>query len=174
VECNGSAEAKAPVLSASLGNGWLTQDKTRDRLCLHGRPQPPSTVGAGLFLPHRWDALRCHFGLSPRQLQVAQLVCDVLETKQIASELALSVDTVRMHLKELFRKAGVDSRVGLVVKLVRSERLLGERGRSAECRRGAEFQSPVPRAAPRVCKRERSGFQPAGVEESMTRDLVST
>jgi DNA-binding CsgD family transcriptional regulator len=81
-------------------------------------------TGAELFSKQRWRDLAVHFGFSRRQLQVARLVCEALESKQIACELAVSLDTVRLHLREIYRKLHVNNRVGLVVKLVVIERLL--------------------------------------------------
>lgn len=68
-----------------------------------------------------WRALQSYFDLTPRQKQTADLVCRALDNKQIAGELHISGDTVRMHLKEVFRKVGVESRTALLLKMLETQ-----------------------------------------------------
>jgi DNA-binding CsgD family transcriptional regulator len=51
--------------------------------------------------------------LTVREGQVATLVVDGLSDREIADRLGLSPYTVSQHVKALYRKLGVDSRVGL-------------------------------------------------------------
>ncbi|HSC73399.1 MAG TPA: AAA family ATPase [Gaiellaceae bacterium] len=51
--------------------------------------------------------------LTERELQLAMLVCDRKTNPEIASELFLSQKTVETHLRNIFRKVGVSSRVEL-------------------------------------------------------------
>jgi DNA-binding NarL/FixJ family response regulator len=51
--------------------------------------------------------------LTERELQVANLVVDRKTNPQIAAELFLSQKTVETHLRNIFRKVGVGSRVEL-------------------------------------------------------------
>ena len=53
--------------------------------------------------------------LTPRQAEVLGLLEQGLSTKQIAQELHLSPETVRNHIRHLFRALGVHSRVEAVV-----------------------------------------------------------
>jgi DNA-binding NarL/FixJ family response regulator len=61
--------------------------------------------------------------LSPRELAVLQRLVAGDSYKQAASELALSVDTVRGYIKSLYRKLGVHNVAGAVARAFR-ERLL--------------------------------------------------
>ncbi|GII57430.1 hypothetical protein Pth03_58190 [Planotetraspora thailandica] len=58
-------------------------------------------------------------GLSPRELQVAQLVAEGLTNQQIAQRLFLSVRTIETHLSRIFTKLEVSSRVGVATALNR-------------------------------------------------------
>ena len=52
--------------------------------------------------------------LTPRQLEVLRLLEQGRSTKQIAAELHLSTETVRNHIRRLFRALGVNSRLEAV------------------------------------------------------------
>jgi len=65
------------------------------------RPQPAGQV------QHGWDSL------SPAELAVAQVVAEGMTSKAVAEHLYLSVNTVNTHLRHIFTKLGVSSRVEL-------------------------------------------------------------
>jgi DNA-binding NarL/FixJ family response regulator len=52
--------------------------------------------------------------LTPRQVDVLRLLEQGRSTKQIAAELHLSTETVRNHIRRLFRALGVHSRLEAV------------------------------------------------------------
>ena len=52
--------------------------------------------------------------LTPRQVEVLRLLEQGRSTKQIAAELHLSTETVRNHIRRLFRALGVHSRLEAV------------------------------------------------------------
>jgi DNA-binding NarL/FixJ family response regulator len=60
--------------------------------------------------------------LTERELQLAQLVADRKTNPEIAAELFLSQKTVETHLRNIFRKMGVASRVELARAVERADR----------------------------------------------------
>lgn len=60
------------------------------------------------------DPAQIHHLLTNRELQIVQLVCLGLLTKQIADRLRLSEFTVRSYLKTIYCKLGVRSRGAMV------------------------------------------------------------
>jgi ATP/maltotriose-dependent transcriptional regulator MalT len=60
--------------------------------------------------------------LTERELQLARLVVDRKTNPQIAAELFLSQKTVETHLRNIFRKVGVSSRVELARAVERADR----------------------------------------------------
>ena len=69
----------------------------------------------GLFEGHPDDRPEApHPHLTPRQAEVLHLLEQGRSTKQIAAELHLTVETVRNHIRRLFRALGVNSRLEAV------------------------------------------------------------
>lgn len=64
------------------------------------------------------EILRRWWLLSPREQQVAALVCQNYTNVQIASYLVLSPETVRSHVRNVLRKFGVRNRAELRYILV--------------------------------------------------------
>ncbi len=52
--------------------------------------------------------------LTPREIEVVELVAQGLSTNDIADSLFISVGTVRNHIKSVYRKLGVHSRIQMV------------------------------------------------------------
>jgi DNA-binding CsgD family transcriptional regulator len=59
-------------------------------------------------------------GLSPRELEILELVAEGLSAAEIAARLVLSRETVRTHIRNLHTKLGVGDRVSAVVKAMRA------------------------------------------------------
>ncbi|EEJ53868.1 response regulator receiver domain protein [Mobiluncus mulieris 28-1] len=66
------------------------------------------------------EYVKSHGILSERELQVVRLVAEALENKQIASELDISVATVKKHVQSIMDKLGTDNRAGIVAKAFRA------------------------------------------------------
>src|SRR5262245_16792098 len=77
---------------------------------IHRRTRPGKTDGAGME------------SLTGRELQVARLVVDRKTNPEIAAELFLSQKTVETHLRNIFRKMNVASRVALALAVERADR----------------------------------------------------
>lgn len=63
--------------------------------------------------------------LNQKELMVLELLSSGLTNEQIANELFLSPNTVKMYLKKIFEKLGVNNRVQAAVKAV-SEHIMKE------------------------------------------------
>lgn len=58
--------------------------------------------------------------LTERELQVARLIAKALGNKQIASELDISVATVKKHVQSIMDKLGTENRTGIVAEAFRA------------------------------------------------------
>jgi DNA-binding NarL/FixJ family response regulator len=92
---------------------------------IYRRTQPGKADGAGLE------------SLTERELQVARLVVDRKTNPEIAAELFLSQKTVETHMRNIFRKLDVGSRVELARTVERAERTA-----STTSQRPSQVRSP--------------------------------
>ena len=60
---------------------------------------------------------RC-WHLTPREVEVAKLVCRGFDNNRISEKLGVEYNTVRAHLGNIFRKAGVKGKGGLILEFV--------------------------------------------------------
>jgi len=65
-----------------------------------------------------WDYLSKCWHLTPREVQVAKLVCEGLDNEQIGRKLHIEYNTVRAHLGNMFRKVGVRGKATLILEFV--------------------------------------------------------
>ncbi|HUP96195.1 MAG TPA: response regulator transcription factor [Burkholderiales bacterium] len=73
--------------------------------------------------PRRGDGAAVH--LTPRQLEVLALLCEGLSNKIICRRLSVSTGTVKVHVSNILRELGVNSRLQAVLE-ARRRRLLNE------------------------------------------------
>jgi DNA-binding NarL/FixJ family response regulator len=59
--------------------------------------------------------------LTPRETEVLRLLVDGFSYKMVAAELNVSIDTVRSHIKSIYRKLHVNSMSEAVVKAIRKD-----------------------------------------------------
>jgi len=79
-----------------------------------------------MFSADEWRDLSKRMGLSPRQTQVARLICRGHRNHELAEAIGIKPDTVRMHRRELFKKLRITDRVGVPVRLILAWRRGGE------------------------------------------------
>ncbi len=89
-------------------NGADPGDSERSR----GRGDSP-------FAPAAWKSIARELPLSERELQILKRVFDDQKESAIAAALEISVHTVHTHLRRIYRKAGVSSRIQLVIAVYR-------------------------------------------------------
>ncbi|MGI4870156.1 MAG: LuxR C-terminal-related transcriptional regulator [Janthinobacterium lividum] len=98
------AELKAAVLEVAQGGTPMSRAVARQVLA-HFKPTPTSQTGL----------------LSAREQQVLEGIVDGLSDKQVATRLQLAHDTVRTHVKNIYRKLQVNSRAELLSRHARSQ-----------------------------------------------------
>lgn len=79
-------------------------------------------VGSGVLNHDEWQGIQTCLGLSDRELEVLRGLFDDLTEAGLAQRLCISVHTVHTHLERLYRKMGVSSRAGAVVRAFAAHR----------------------------------------------------
>ena len=72
-----------------------------------------------VFTAKQWEYLRSCWHLTPREVKVAKLVCRGFDNNRISEKLGVEYNTVRAHLGNIFRKAGVKGKAGLILEFVK-------------------------------------------------------
>jgi len=72
-----------------------------------------------LLTDEQWPRIGRRLGFTERELQIVRLVFEDENERNIATHLGISLNTVHTHLKHLYGKLGVNTRVGLVLRVFR-------------------------------------------------------
>lgn len=75
----------------------------------------PSVV---LLSEKQWSYIQRRYRMSPRELQVAKLVCRGLTNGDVAERLSVKSGTVKTHLRSIFAKARARNKITLLLRLV--------------------------------------------------------
>jgi DNA-binding CsgD family transcriptional regulator len=78
-----------------------------------------SQVASGAVVREQRDLARTAAGLTPREVEVLELLADGQDAVEIARRLDLSLHSVRGHIKSLLRKLRVHSQLQAVVVAAR-------------------------------------------------------
>jgi len=60
--------------------------------------------------------------MSPRELQVAKLVCQGLRNNDIARNLHITLGTVKTHIRNIYRRVQVESKIAMLLRFVADAR----------------------------------------------------
>jgi len=78
-----------------------------------------------VFKAKQWEYLSKCWHLTPREVEVAKLVCDGLDNEQIGKKLRIAYNTVRAHLGNIFRKVGVKGKAGIILEFIETMQRAG-------------------------------------------------
>jgi DNA-binding NarL/FixJ family response regulator len=66
----------------------------------------------------RWAYLQARYRMSPRELQVAKLVCRGFSNGDIAGELKIKDGTAKTHLRNIYRRIRVKNKIAMLLKFI--------------------------------------------------------
>ena len=81
------------------------------------RPAGPDTA-LTLLDAKQWSYLKKRYDLTPRELEIADLVCRGLENDLIAKHLDIRPGTVKAHVRNIYRKVKVSSKIRMLLQFV--------------------------------------------------------
>ena len=72
----------------------------------------------------QWSYVQNRYNLTPRERQVAELVCKGLRNGNIAKYLHIKPGTVKTHTRNIYRKVHVKSKIAMLLRFVTDSREL--------------------------------------------------
>ena len=83
-----------------------------------------SDLGRSLMLLDRtqWSYLSRRYELTPREVQIAELVCQGLRHGSIARQLSIRPGTVKTHIRNIYRKVRVRNKMNMLLRFVSEAR----------------------------------------------------
>ncbi len=66
----------------------------------------------------QWRHVQRWYGLSPRELQVARLICGGYHNEDVAGNLRIRCGTVKTHLRNIYRRIHVANKIQMLLKFV--------------------------------------------------------
>jgi DNA-binding NarL/FixJ family response regulator len=77
-----------------------------------------------LLSEKEWSYVRRRYNLTPRECQIAELICQGLHNGRIAKFLRISPGTVKTHTRNIYRKARVKSKIAMLLRFVTDARAI--------------------------------------------------
>jgi DNA-binding NarL/FixJ family response regulator len=75
-----------------------------------------------LLEPKQWAYVQNRYNLTPRERQIAELVCKGFRNGNIAKFLQIKPGTVKTHTRNIYRKVRVKSKISMLLKFVTDSR----------------------------------------------------
>ena len=79
------------------------------------RLQHPTAV---LLNERQWSYLKRRYKMTPRENQIAQLICRGLSNEEIARRLEIKHGTVKTHIRNIYRKLWVHNKISMLLRFV--------------------------------------------------------
>ena len=70
----------------------------------------------------QWTYVQNRYNLTPRERQIAELVCKGLRNGNIAKYLHIKPGTVKTHTRNIYRKVHVKSKIAMLLRFVTDAR----------------------------------------------------
>jgi two-component system, NarL family, nitrate/nitrite response regulator NarL len=120
------SEAEALRFIQSGAAGVLRKTASLDTVleCLRTVERGNTWMGGDMIRDAERGSRPGHSPLTPRELQVVDLVERGMKNRDIASVLGIQIGTVKIHLKHIFEKTGIRGRYGLALSGLKDKGLL--------------------------------------------------
>lgn len=71
----------------------------------------------------QWSYLSQRYELTPREVQIAELICQGLRQGSIARQLDIRPGTVKTHIRNIYRKVKVKNKISMLLRFVGESRV---------------------------------------------------
>ena len=89
-----------------------TKNDLRDDECVFERPR------ITLLNEKQWLYLWRRYQMTPRELQVAKLLCRGFNNGEVVNILKIKNGTVKTHLRNIYRKIRVKNKIGMLLRFM--------------------------------------------------------
>jgi len=72
----------------------------------------------------QWSFVQERYDLTPRECQIAELICQGLQNGSIAKYLHIRPGTVKTHTRNIYRKTRVKSKIAMLLRFITDAREL--------------------------------------------------
>lgn len=72
----------------------------------------------------QWSYVQNRYNLTPRERQIAELICQGFRSYNIARSLRIKPGTVKTHTRNIYRKVHVKSKISMLLRFVSDVREL--------------------------------------------------
>ena len=76
------------------------------------RKTPPTS----LLTEPQWLQVKKLFKMTPREYQIARLICSGLGNEEIAGQLHVMLSTVKTHIRNIYRKTWVNNKMAMLLR----------------------------------------------------------
>jgi len=70
----------------------------------------------------QWSFVQNRYNLTPREREIAELICQGLRNGRIAKTLSIKPGTVKTHTRNIYRKVHVKSKIAMLLRFVTDAR----------------------------------------------------
>jgi DNA-binding NarL/FixJ family response regulator len=78
----------------------------------------PADQGPVLLGQRQWRFLQKRYELTPREVQIAELVCRGQGNGRIAASLNIQTATVKTHIRNIYRKVRVKNKINMLLRFL--------------------------------------------------------
>ncbi len=71
-----------------------------------------------LLTDRQWQYLQRRYKITPRELQIARLICHGLGNEEIADRLKITTGTVKVHVRNLYRKTWAENKILMLLRFI--------------------------------------------------------
>ena len=71
-----------------------------------------------VFKKDQWSYIKRRYKMSPREFEISMLICRGFNNKEIASECQIGLGTVKVHIRNIYRKVHVKNKILLLLRFM--------------------------------------------------------
>jgi DNA-binding CsgD family transcriptional regulator len=95
-----------------MSNGNENQNSQRGGSTFFKTPQTT------LLTDEQWLLVQRRYHMTPRELEIARLICRGLSNEDIADSVKIKYGTVKTHIRNIYRRIHVKSKVAMLLRFL--------------------------------------------------------